>query len=297
MQEQNYYLKIGQIIKELREKQNMTKTQLADGICSISYITRIEKGERCPTSVILRQITNKLGISPEHLFRAIESSTSLHVKELLDQIFLYIERHDFKNIYELIKSKKEELHVTSIHDLQIIKGLECFSYSILNQNYQWGINEVKNILKLTYANKSTPTDMEFALMSMHGVLLLFSNQKKEAYNYLISIKKYIHNINLLHTRFILPRFYVYLISASLDTCNLKDCFEYLDYAINYCKDYNTHYTLRELYFLKSELYYRLKKEKKFKLWYGKALRLHELIKRSDDEYFNTFIQNRLNQLK
>ncbi|CAH2213401.1 protein of unknown function [Tepidibacter aestuarii] len=41
---------------------NMTKTQLTNGVCSISYITRIEKGERCPTSVILRQITTRLGV-------------------------------------------------------------------------------------------------------------------------------------------------------------------------------------------------------------------------------------------
>ena len=89
MNEPNYYLQIGEVIKGLRLKKKMTKTQLANGICSISYITRIENGERCPTSVILRQITNKLGVTPEYLFRAIESPCALDVQELLNKLFIY----------------------------------------------------------------------------------------------------------------------------------------------------------------------------------------------------------------
>ena len=107
MESTDYYIKIGPYLKELRKKNNMTRSQLAEGICSVSYITRIENGDRCPSSVILRQLTNKLGITPEYLFRAIESPASLHVQELLDQIFIYIEMHDFNNIYKLVNEKKK----------------------------------------------------------------------------------------------------------------------------------------------------------------------------------------------
>ncbi|HSQ87726.1 helix-turn-helix transcriptional regulator [Romboutsia sp.] len=293
----NYYINIGSYIKEMREKNNMTKKQLADGICSRSYITLIENGDRCPTSVILRQITTKLGITPEYLFRAIESPTSLHVKELLDQIFLYIERHDFKNIYKLINEKEKELCITSIHDTQIIKTFKCLSVTMLSQNYQRGMNEVKNILELTYAKGSNPTDIEFILMFVYGFFLSLNNQKKEAYTHLTNIKIYIDNINFLHTRVIFPAFYMFLISACLDTLNFNESFEYLNYAIDYCKKNNTYNFLRELYFLKSELHYRLKEEIEFKVWLDKALSLHELIKNSDDEYFDTFMESRLKQLK
>lgn len=293
----NYYIEIGPYIKELREKNNMTKKQLADGICSPSYITLIENGSRCPTSVILRQIATKLGITPEYLFRAIESPTSLQVKELLDQIFLYIERHDFKNIYKLITEKEKDLCITSIHDTQIIKTFKSLSVAMLSQDYQHGMNELKNILDLTYNKDSNPTDVEFIIMFSYGFLLSLNNQKEEAYNNLINIKKYMDNIKFLHTRVIFPAFYMFLISACLDISNLDESSEYLDYAIDYCKRNNTYNYLRELYFLKSELYYRLKKEKEFKIWYNKSLKLHDLIKDSDNEYFDTFLKSRLNQLK
>ncbi|CAH2213394.1 helix-turn-helix domain-containing protein [Tepidibacter aestuarii] len=297
MEKTNYYTKIGPLIKDLRKKSNMSRSQLADDICSVSYITRIENGERCPSSVILRQITNKLGITPEYLFRLIESSGSLQVNELLNQLFFNAERHDFKNIYRLITEKEKELDVKSIQDIQIIKLFKCFSMTMLNQNYQFGIGEIKNILNLTYTEGTVPNDIEFSLMFLYGFFLSLNNQKEEAYTHLINIKEYIKHIKFLHTYAIISRFYMHLICVCLDMSKLKESSEYLDYAIDYCKKNNTHTILPELYFLKSELCYRLKKETAFKSWYNQALRLHKLIKYSDDEHFNTFVQNRLNKLK
>jgi len=297
MEGTDYYIKIGQTIKELRLKKNITRKQLADGICSISYISRIENGGRCPTSVILRQITNKLGISPEYLFRAIESPASLHVHELLIKLFLNIERNDLKNIYNLMIEEEKRLCAKSVHDIQILKTFKCVSEMMLTKNYKAGIDESKKILDLTYIKGNSPTDIEFSIMFSYGVFLLLDNQKKEAYNHLIDIKKYIDNIKFLHTYAMLPRFYMHLISVCLDLSLLEQSFSYLDFAIDYCKEYNTHAVLRELYFLKGELYYRLNKKKEFEIWYDKALTLNELIKKSDDEYFNTFVEDRLKKLK
>jgi len=297
MSEINYYIKIGEIIKELRLKKNMTRKQLADGICSVSYIGRIENGERCPTSVILRQITNKLGISPDYLFRAIESPTSLQVEELLKRLYYYVERCDFNNIYELVNRKEKKLQIESIHDLQIMKTIECVSSTILNEDYQSGINELNNILDLTYNSNNTPTDIEFAIMSTQGFLLLLNNQKEEAYNHLNKIQIYINSINHFHSFAIIPRYYVYLITACIDTLNLNEAILYIDFAINYCKKHNVHSILRELYFLKGELYYHLGKENDFEIWLDKSLTLHELIKDCDYEYFDTFIKTRLKNNK
>ncbi len=293
----DYYTTVGQTIRNLRLKKNMTRKQLADGICSVSYISRIETGGRCPTSVILRQLTTKLGITNEYLFRLIESDSSIHVQKLLKKLFLHIERHDFKNIYNLIDEEQEKLDIKSIHDIQIIRFFKCISQTILNENYQWGMGEIKDILKLTYTEGNNPTCSEFTLMFMYGYFLLLNNQKEEAYVYLTNLKRYSNNIEFFNTHEAIPRFYVYLISACLDTSNFSECLSYLDYSIEYCKEYNTHTTLRELYFLKGELCYRLDNEKKFNIWLNKALTLNELIKKSDDDYFNTFMQNRLKKLK
>ncbi|WBW97239.1 helix-turn-helix domain-containing protein [Oceanirhabdus sp. W0125-5] len=298
MKEINYYFEIGPYLKKLREKKNMSRSQLADGICSVSYIARIENGNRCPSSVILRQISNKLGITPEHLFRAIESPKGLYVQEIINQIMLYVERYDFANLFNLLNDKKnyEHLDILSIHDYQIIQTVKYCSKAFLDNNYEAGIKAAKKMRDLTYIKESTPTDIEFMLMNIYGFFLLLNNQKKESYNYLNKIKKYVDDLSILHTPVAIPRFYSVYISACIDTGNLYEAGSYIDYAIDYCKKNNTHILLRELYFLKGELCYRLGNKDEFKIWYDKAVLVHELCKYTDTEYFILFTENRLKNL-
>lgn len=293
----NYYFETGQLIKELREKKCLTKSQLAEGICSPSYITRIENGERCPTSVILNQIANKLGVSNEQLFRTIESPMSLQVKELLNKLDYYIERRNYSNIYKVISIEERRLKISSILDLQIIDSLKCLSKTILNKNYKRGIFEIKNILNYTYKEGCEPTDIEWSIMGTYGLFILLDGKIEEAYSYLMEIHKYLNNINIFHNRCIIPTFYVHLVTACIDTFRYDEATSYIDYAINYCKNNNVLPPLREFYFLKGELFYRLKKEDNFKVWYKKALIFHDLIKTSDDEYFETFVEDRLSLMK
>lgn len=293
----NYYLKIGEIIKELRLKQKMTKTQLADGICSISHISRIESGQRCPSSIILRQITYRLGVSSEYLFRAIESPTALHVQQLINKIILYRERDDFTKIHSLIKKHDKILKNSSVHDIQIVNGLWNFSSTIRSQKYEKALYKINDLLKLTFTEGSTPTDIEFAIMRDYGFFLLFNNQKEDAYNHLINMKKYLDKVNIIHTYSIIPHYFIYLITACLEVQNFDEIESYIEFAINYCKEHNMQPLLRDLFFLKSEYYYHLKNETDYRIWFNKALTLNNLIKNSDDEYFETFMKNRLKKLK
>jgi len=297
MKETDYYFDIGPYLKKLREKKNMSRAQLAEGICSVSYITRIENGDRCPTSIILRQITQKLGIASEDLFRAIESPSSLYLKEILDQIFRYVEHYDFRSMYELITTEEENLEILSIHDKQLIQTAKHCSKALLNNDYKSGLAESKKILELTYDNKNTPTDIEFLLLSLYGMFLLLNNQSEDAYNHLINLKKYVNNIRFIHSYVMFTRFYVYLILACFDLSKLDEAKLYIDYATDYCNEYNTVIVLRELYFLKGELCYRLGKEKEFKIWYDKSVTLNNLIKDSDTDYFTTFLSLRFKKLK
>lgn len=298
MEVTNYYAEIGKIIKELREKQNMTKTQLAADICSVSYITRIENGERCPTSVILRQLTNKLGVHPEHLFRAIESPTSLDIKMLINQLNFHIERDDYKSIQDLLNNIDEKnLEIASLHDLQNILTLKCVSQAMLSNDYEWGLNEIERVLKITYSKDSTPTDVEFALMFHYGFFLLLNNKKEEAYCHLKNIRKHMENVKYLSTYAIFAKYYVYLTAACLDTSNYDEALIYINEGIEYSKKHNVLTLLRELYFLKGELYHRLNNEDEFRLWFDKSLTLHELTKHTDNEYFEVFMKNRLKKIQ
>ena len=142
MTDTNYYEKIGPHIKKLREERGLTKSQLASGVCSVSYISRVEKGERCPSSIILRQITTKLGTTPEELFRYLESPSSLNTYELINELYTSIQRHNFVEIDAMLLDKEKEIDSLSIRDAQIIRLFRCICDSILLKKYDWGIEDL-----------------------------------------------------------------------------------------------------------------------------------------------------------
>jgi len=288
----NYYDKIGHALKALRLKKNLSRKQLAEGICSVSYITRIENGNRCPTSVILRQLATKLGVTTEELFRVIESPSAVQVKDLIDQLFYNIERSNYAGILKAIKANENKIQINSIHDLQIVNALKVNSIAMLEQKYSNGIDKLQKILELTYITETNPTDVEFGILTSMAYLMHLNGQKADAYLTLIKLKDYVDSINFIHTQYLLPRYYLYLTLVSIDFIPIDDSFMQIERAINYCKEKNSYPILRELYAAKGELYLRSGDEENYDFWVNKALTLHELIKCSDNDYFPTFLDYR-----
>ena len=285
-------MKIGEIIRELRESKNMTKKELAEGICSSSYITRIEKGERCPTSVILRQITNKLGTNPEHLFRLIESKGVMNVRELLNKLYVLDRRYAFKEMYELICDEEDNLDIALISDQEIIRLFKIKSEGLITRDFQRAIDKLKD--GLTF-NESSPTYIEFAKMTIYGLFLLKNGQKEEAYVIMNKIKRYVTAIKFYELSYKIADYYLILAETCIETSRFDEAELNLEKAIEYCKEYSFCVLLRHLYILKSDLYYRLKDHENSKIWYDKAIQLHELMGYAKDDFFFEFLDYRFKE--
>ena len=51
---------IGKVIKQFRDLRELSRAELAKGICSEKYVYLIEKGKRTPSTQIMRHFCNKL---------------------------------------------------------------------------------------------------------------------------------------------------------------------------------------------------------------------------------------------
>lgn len=292
---------LGAHIMSLRKKRKLSRSELAEGICSVSYISKIENDIRVPSSIILVQIAKKLGVTPDYLLDEIEAENPTELKSLISYLVLLIERHSFKGIYTLISEKEKDYYDSpfslSFLDLQFIETLKTYSYYMLNKNYSEGLEKVKKVLDMTYIPGNTPTEIEFAILELYGFFLMLDGRIEDAYTALSSIEKYVDEINFIRTYFIVPRYYSHFIMTCLETNRLAECERLLEFIIDYCKRKNTHNTLRELYYLKSELFFKQGDLEASKVWYTKAFQLHDLIKTSDYEYFEDFVKHRVEKLK
>lgn len=68
----NFYLALGQLIREHREKRNLTRKQLAVAVNgSESHIKAIETMNRKPTLYVFVLIAEAFGLDPEKLLREV----------------------------------------------------------------------------------------------------------------------------------------------------------------------------------------------------------------------------------
>ena len=58
----NTYTHIGEVIAYLRKKKRLSQASLADGICTREYLIKIENCRQYPTSAIINDLCQKLGI-------------------------------------------------------------------------------------------------------------------------------------------------------------------------------------------------------------------------------------------
>lgn len=56
------YKHFGELLKEIRTSKGLTLQDLAEDICSVRQLSRIEKGENNPSVYILHNLSKKLNI-------------------------------------------------------------------------------------------------------------------------------------------------------------------------------------------------------------------------------------------
>ena len=70
---------LGPLIKQKREELGLTQEDLADGICSVPTLSRIENGERLPNKSHSEMLLQRLGYSDMmHISYVTEKTLELH---------------------------------------------------------------------------------------------------------------------------------------------------------------------------------------------------------------------------
>ncbi len=293
----DYYLKLGEVIENLRESKNMTKKELSQGICSYSYITRIEAGQRSPNPIILRQISNRLGVDVDYLFRYVESPDAMEIQMILDRLTNNYRRNDYLSMKKIIEAQDKKIKFGLRKDLQNYLFYKIISESFLNETFLEGYEELQKVLYKTYKNSAVPNELEFKIMHNSGFMLLLGNKNEEAYKYLKSIENTATKILFSKDLSVLAKYFLHLATACIDTNRFEEAATYIETAIDKCKFNNNYYFLAYLYYLKSELSLKYNDLEESKLWLDNAKSLYVLIKEPNRTFEDGYIGTRISRKK
>ncbi|MEL7609290.1 MAG: helix-turn-helix transcriptional regulator [Bacillota bacterium] len=97
---------IGNIIQEYRCRMGLTQKQLAECICSPKYVYLVEKGERTPSTGLLRLLSDKLNVDLCALYRYLDCTNPIEVHDAIVLFEKYKRNSDFKNLKELTDEQK-----------------------------------------------------------------------------------------------------------------------------------------------------------------------------------------------
>lgn len=121
---------LGITIKELRVKKNISQSELCHGICSQSQISKIEKGMIFPSSILLYQLSERLGIDPNNIFALTQNKRLKYVENVKCVIRDCIKQKQYTELYEIVKKKRMKM-------LSRQKKINNFYYGMKQLLYLW----------------------------------------------------------------------------------------------------------------------------------------------------------------
>ena len=98
---QEEFQDIGNVIKDKRKKMNMTQDAISKGICSISYLSKIENNQIIPNEFFVKEIMERLEVDDLVVDKTINDLKTL--RQLTYDIF-YNRTDSIIQLYEEIKS-------------------------------------------------------------------------------------------------------------------------------------------------------------------------------------------------
>lgn len=133
-QERKDYQEVGAFIKKRRKDLNLTQDIISNGICSISYLSKIENGQIQPNEFFVKEIMQKLEVEEDFLKKNLEDRTYL---ENTIKCFFYNDSQGLTKLFEEVKDIDDNLTIN------ICKfGYLVYKYQKLNSDYVMGLENL-----------------------------------------------------------------------------------------------------------------------------------------------------------
>ncbi|MCG1010300.1 helix-turn-helix transcriptional regulator [Salinicoccus sp. ID82-1] len=149
---------IGQRIKEIRNNNNLTQEELADGIISRTYLSLIEKGSVHPSTNVLIKLSERLDCSVNDFMQEV-SHFRYNDVEILREIAYYeqkIEQEDYTSLHYFIEKEYEAVEQIPAPDSGRIHLLyaKYFKHSGDRRKLNFHVDRALELLSTVSINQS-----------------------------------------------------------------------------------------------------------------------------------------------
>ncbi|MCU5276152.1 helix-turn-helix transcriptional regulator, partial [Bacillus cereus] len=275
---------LGITIKELRIKKNISQSELCHGICSQSQISKIEKGVIYPSSILLYQLSERLGIDPNNIFALTQNKRLKYVENVKYVIKDCLKQKQYKELYEIVKKEKNLNNFQTKEEKQFLIWHEAIAVFMVDKSIKTALDLLNHALKLTLTNSDFLSEREIHIMQ---TMAIFHGENKEYEKSINIFKRCLTNFNKLdfpRDKEIKLKLMLNLAKCLDFTYQHEEAIKYIDRGIKLAINLNTLYLLGELFYLKGQCLLKIKQHNVEDVIYNwkKALFIFEL---TEKEYY------------
>jgi HTH-type transcriptional regulator, quorum sensing regulator NprR len=173
-EKQEETMNVGDKIRYFRKSKNLSQQSLANGICSVSYLSKIENNQIEPSSEILLFLSNRLGISLKHEDKEDE------IQRVINKWYKALFNRNAKESQHIIQQIRE-FNITSVEFQITVKLLEVWHYLLQNE-----IQKAKeNIAFLEISHETLKHRLSFMYLLVQALLHYHLRKYNDSYTYLI----------------------------------------------------------------------------------------------------------------
>ncbi|WLG17019.1 helix-turn-helix domain-containing protein [Bacillus cereus] len=287
---------LGITIKELRMKKNISQSELCYGICSQSQISKIEKGVIYPSSILLYQLSERLGVDPNNIFALTQNKKIKYIENVKCVIKDCLKQKQYKELYEIVKKEKYLNNFQTKEEKQFLIWHEAIAIFEVNRSIKTALTLLNHALKLTVTNVDCLSEREIDIMQ---TMAIFHGENKEYEKSITISKRCLTNFNKLdfpRDKEIKLKIIFNLAKTLASTYQHEEAIKYIDKGIKLAINLNSLYLLGELFYLKGQHLLKIKQHNVEEVVYNwkKALFIFEL---TEKEYYTKMIPDELIEIQ
>ncbi|HFH9947410.1 TPA: helix-turn-helix domain-containing protein [Streptococcus suis] len=117
-------INIADKLKTKRKEYGLSQSELAEGICEQSQISKIERGNYMPTAILLHKLASRLNVTIDYFFdEQIESVSNL--KEFMRLSSRLLEDRNYKDLEYLYNLEKEKQSFLSLDEVAYLTWIHA----------------------------------------------------------------------------------------------------------------------------------------------------------------------------
>ena len=287
---------LGIIIKELRMKKNISQSELCHGICSQSQISKIEKGMIYPSSILLYQLSERLGIDPNNIFALTQNKRLKYVENVKYVIKDCLKQKQYKELYEIVKKEKNLNNFQTKDEKQFLMWHEAIAVFMVDKSIKTALDFLNHALKLTLTNSDFLSEREIDIMQTMAIFYAENKNYEKSINILRRCLTNFNKLDFPRDKEIKLKIILNLAKCLDSTYQHEEAIKYLDKGIKLAINLNTLYLLGELFYLKGQYLLKIKQHNVEDVVYNwkKALFIFEL---TEKEYYTKMLPDELIEIQ